>query len=141
MLLVVRAQATIVRASMGDRRGKCKRDSTGFVKLRCGRIGPGIAIDQGFTLPVLRTSLAHVDLILTQEDMRVYDPTTVRANTTGQLIEDVVSIMLLANRGNGVYRAVLHASSCAPRSPERTPVKNHHVANEYLAIHDHVKRV
>src|SRR5260370_14961028 len=118
MLLVIRAQATIVRASMGKRRRKCKRDGTGFVKLRCGRIGPGIGIDQGFTLPVFRTSLAHVDLILTQKDMGVYDPTTVRANTAGQLIEDVVSVLLCANKGEGGYRAVLHASSCAPRSSE-----------------------
>src|SRR5260370_38444589 len=79
---------------------------------------PGIGIDQGFTLPVFRTSLAHVDLILTQKDMGVYDPTTVRANTTGQLIEDIVSVLLCANRGDGGYRAVLHASSCAPRSSE-----------------------
>src|SRR5215469_9624070 len=101
VLLVIGAQATIVRASMGERRGKRKRDSTGFVKLRRGRICPGIAIDQGFKLPMLRTSLPHVDLILTQED---------------QLVEDIASIVLLAHRWDGLYRAILHTVSCAPRS-------------------------
>ncbi len=101
---------------MDERRGKCKRDGAGFVKLRRRRIGPGIAVDQGFKWPVLRTSLAHVDLILTEEDMRVDDPATVRANTAGQLIEDVVSVLLRANSGDGVDRADIHVSSCTPGS-------------------------
>src|SRR5437763_16173343 len=113
MLLVIGAKTTIVRAAIDDRRGKCQGDGARLVKLGRRRIGLGITIDQGFKSPMLRTALTHVDLILTEDHLSVYHPAALGTNTAGQFIEDIVSVVLLAHRRDGVEWVYVHATSFA----------------------------
>ena len=64
MLLMIRAKTTVVRAPPFYMRRIGQRHSAGLVKARCGDIGLGIAIDQPFKRAVLRTTFAHIHLII-----------------------------------------------------------------------------
>src|SRR5258708_1178124 len=80
VLLILSTEAAVVRTSLLDVGGVGQRDGAGLVEARGGSIGLSITIDQSFKQTMLWTPLAHIHLIVTQENMRIDDPTALRAN-------------------------------------------------------------
>ncbi len=94
MLLVVRAEAAVVGAALGDLGRKGERDGARLVELRRRRVGLGIAVDERLVLPVLGAAFAHVDLVVAQEDVRVDHAAALGADAARELVEDVVGVVL-----------------------------------------------
>ena len=110
VLLMLRTETAVVRTPLLDVGGVGQGDGARLVEACCGGIGLSITIDQSFKQTMLRTTLAHIHFIVTQEDMRIDDAAALRANAAGQLIEDVVSIFFLAWVRR--YRRCCRGSGC-----------------------------
>ena len=94
VLLMVRAQAAIVRAAVLHFGRELHGNRARLVELRGIRIGLRVAINQPFEHAMIRAALAHVDLVVANQDVRVDHAPAFRANAARQFIEDVVGVLL-----------------------------------------------
>ena len=98
VLLVIGTQAAIVRAAVLDLSGEFKRDGAGLVELRGVGVQLRVAIDQCFERSMIGAALAHVDLVVADQDVGVDDAAALGADAAGQFVEDVVRVFLQIGR-------------------------------------------
>ena len=89
VLPMLGTQAAIQRAALEDLRGDACRGLPGFVVLRLVHVGPGVGVDQPLEPAVIVAALAHIDLAIAQEHLRIDDRAALRADGTRQLMEDL----------------------------------------------------
>jgi len=106
MLLVLRAQAAIVRAALLDGGGKVIGNGPRLVVFERVQVPVGVRGDQRLVPAVLRAVLAHNDGPVADEHLGVYDLATFRAQAARDFVKDVVTNRLL-DRGN---QLLLHFS-------------------------------
>jgi len=65
------------------------------------RIEFGVAKDERLELPMFGATFAHDHLVVTQEDVRVDQLLALRADATGELVEDFRAVYFLGGEGEG----------------------------------------
>src|SRR6516165_1087995 len=107
MLLMVRTEPAVMRASLAKFAVEGERDRSGFVVAAERDISFGIAIDKRLKWPAIRAALAHIDLVVPQQDLRVDHFPAIRANAARQLEEDIIRVPLLRDRrSSGISRFI-----------------------------------
>ena len=74
-------------------RSVCQRNGARFVVLTERGVGPSVAVNEGLEGAALRAALAHEDLVVAQNDLRVDDLATVGADAASEFVEDVVGVL------------------------------------------------
>jgi hypothetical protein len=101
VLLMVGAEAAVVRASVLGLGAEGQRDRSRLVVLAVRHVRLGVPIDQRFKRPASGTPFPHVDLVVTEDHLTVDDAPAIRADASRQLVEDVVGVGL----GHGSSRS------------------------------------
>ena len=101
VLLVIGAQAAIVRAAVHDLRRVLQRDCTRLIEPGLARVGFRVPVDERLELAMLRAALAHVHLAISQQDLGVHNPAAGGANATRQFVEDVIGVNVFHGVGGG----------------------------------------
>ena len=73
VLLMVRAEAAIVRAAVFDLRSVSERDRARLVELAEGGVRFRVAVDQSFEGSTVGAALAHVHFVIAEQDLGVDD--------------------------------------------------------------------
>src|SRR5262249_35664050 len=92
VLLVVKAQAAVVRAALFNPTDKSRWNAAWLVDTGLTCICLGISIDQRLGASVRGATLAHEHLAFTEHDVGVDRPPTLWADAARQLVEDVIGI-------------------------------------------------
>jgi hypothetical protein len=92
MLLMIRTQAAIIRASIFDRRIKFQRHLPRLQRLPTQLVIFHIRANQHLLQPMLRTPLVHINTIILKNDFCFDFSITVRADAVGQFVEDVGAV-------------------------------------------------
>ena len=71
MLLVVGAESAVVRAAFFHLRREFNRNRARLVEFRRTRVGLGVTVDQTFEQAMIRAPLAHIDLVVADQDMPI----------------------------------------------------------------------
>ncbi len=110
VLLVVGAQAAVVRTTIVNFGAIGQRNGAGFVVFAKGRVRFRVGVNKRLERSALRAALAHVNLVVAQNDLCVDDFSAVRANAASQLVEDTIGIFL--GEGRGVHARGLVKLRC-----------------------------
>ncbi len=94
MLLVLWAEPAIVRTAGAHLVREAQWNGPRLIELGQPSIGLRVAIDEGFEAAVVRASLSHVNLAVTQHDMGIDHAPALRTDAPGELEEDVVGVTL-----------------------------------------------
>src|SRR5215470_5966801 len=109
VLLVLRAEPTVIGAALTDLRVEREGDGAGLVEAGVADVGFGVGVDQGLEWAVVGTPLAHEYPALAKQDLRVDHAPAVRTDAAGQLIEDVVGVLLEGRRASRGRRGHGHS--------------------------------
>ena len=94
VLLVVRAESAIERATAIPLRRKLKRNGAWFVELRGIGIHACVAVYEPFEEPVLRAAFPHVDLGVADQNLCVDDSAADGTDAARKFIENIIGIFL-----------------------------------------------
>jgi hypothetical protein len=94
VLLVLGAEAAVEWAAVMHLGLELERDGARLVVAQLSEVELRVGIDQRFERAVLRTALAHDDLVVTDVQLRVDHALAKGADRTGQLEKDLVSVDL-----------------------------------------------
>ncbi|MEJ7697369.1 MAG: hypothetical protein WKF78_12295 [Candidatus Limnocylindrales bacterium] len=115
VLSMLGAEATIQRAALQDLRRDACGCLPGLVVLRLVHIRAGIGVDQPFEPAVIVATLAHIDLTIAQEHLRIDDRAALRADGARDLVEDLALGTCLRRQ------ARRHGGRLDPGPDQRTP--------------------
>jgi len=90
---MVWAQSAVVRTAIVDLAIEGQRNRPRLVVTGLRRVRLGIRVNQGLEGPTIGAALAHVDLVVAQEDLGVDHLPALGADAAGQFIEDVVGVL------------------------------------------------
>ena len=93
VLLVLRAQAAVQGAAVFDLGAEFQGQSARLVEFDRVHIHLGVGADDALGPAVGGAPFAHVDLVVADDDLGVYDRLTFGADAAGQLVEDVVRVL------------------------------------------------
>ena len=126
MLLVVRTKTAIVGTAVVDFGAVRQGNGSRLVEFAKCCVGFRVRVNKCFERSALRAALAHVNLVVAENDLRIDDSSAFGADASSQFVEDVIGI-LFAGR-NGICRAsaatvsisfiVDYASFAVPERPE-----------------------
>ena len=91
MLLVLRTQATVRRATAIDRGRKTVWYRAGFVVPLCAQVPIGIGRDQGLVPAVLRAALPQIQGTIANQHLSIDDLATLWAHAAGDVMKNVVA--------------------------------------------------
>ena len=94
MLLVVRTKTAIVGTTVVDFGAVRQGNGSRLVEFAECRVGFRVGVNKCFERSALRAALAHVDLVVAQNDLRIDDSSALGADAASQFVEDVVGILL-----------------------------------------------
>lgn len=94
MLLVLRAEPTVVGTAITSLAAEGEGDGARLVVASVAHVGVGIGVDERLELAVLRAPLTQEDLAVAEQDVRIDGPPTVGTDASRELEEDVVRIVL-----------------------------------------------
>src|SRR5260370_6606809 len=106
MLLVIRAESAVIGAAIVNIGPVGQRNGAGFVVFAECRVGFRIGVNECLERPALRTALAHVNLVVTQNYLCIDDLATVRADAACEFVKDVVGVFLDSGRAVPVRSCV-----------------------------------
>jgi hypothetical protein len=93
VLLVVRAEAAIQRATVAHFGGELQRERAGLVVAGNLGIELGVAKNEGFELAVLRASLPHDYFVVPEQYVRVYHLPAYGTEAFGEFPEDFGAVL------------------------------------------------
>jgi len=85
-------QAAIVRATKLDVRAVCQWNRSRLVVGRERRVGFGVGVDERGKRPTVGAALAHIDLLVTKDDLGIDNLSTAGTYAARKLMEHVVGI-------------------------------------------------
>ena len=103
VLLVFGAEAAIERAAVVDLGAEVEGYSAGLVETDAADVHLGVGADDALKPTVFGASLAHVDLVVADDYLGVYDRLAFRANGAGEFVKDIVGILLGMVSGGQLY--------------------------------------